>query len=84
VRAMYLHTATTELVRRDGAPKGMQHYKATLTRLWDNMVQKKMYLTGGIGAMGQWEGFGRDYFLPQGWDEGGGYAETFAAIGVMM
>lgn len=43
-----------------------------------------MYLTGGIGAMDQWEGFGIDYFLPQSKDEGGCYAETCAAIGVMM
>jgi hypothetical protein len=48
------------------------------------MVEKKMYLTGGIGAMDQWEGFGIDYFLPQSTDEGGCYAETCAAIGVMM
>jgi hypothetical protein len=42
------------------------------------------YVTGGIGAMQQWEGFGIDYFLPQGTDEGGCYCETCAAIGVMM
>jgi DUF1680 family protein len=59
-------------------------YHATLLRLWDNMVSKKMYVTGGIGAIKQWEGFGGDYFLPQGTDEGGCYAETCASIGVMM
>ena len=48
------------------------------------MVDKKMYLTGGIGAMKQWEGFGINYFLPSGTDEGGCYSETCAAIGVMM
>ena len=53
-------------------------------RLWDNMVLRKMYVTGGIGAMSQWEGFGPDYFLPQGTDDGGCYAETCASIGVMM
>ncbi|TVY48525.1 Non-reducing end beta-L-arabinofuranosidase [Lachnellula occidentalis] len=53
-------------------------------RLWKNMTEKKMYLTGGIGAQKQWEGFGIDYFLPSGTDEGGCYAETCAAIGVMM
>ena len=42
------------------------------------------YVTGGIGSMQQWEGFGIDYFLPQGTDEGGCYCETCAAIGVMM
>lgn len=43
-----------------------------------------MYVTGGIGAIEQWEGFGKDYFLPQGSDEGGCYSETCASIGVMM
>lgn len=80
VRAMYLLTAVADLERyreHDG-------YRAALVRLWDNMVEKKMYLTGGIGAMDQWEGFGIDYFLPQSTDEGGCYAETCASIGVMM
>lgn len=48
------------------------------------MVNRKMYLTGGIGAIEQWEGFGIDYFLPQSTDEGGCYAETCASIGIMM
>ncbi|RYP78841.1 hypothetical protein DL771_000226 [Monosporascus sp. 5C6A] len=59
-------------------------YFKALTRLWDNMVDRKMYLTGGIGAMKQWEGFGIDYFLPQGSDEGGCYNETCASIGAVM
>ena len=41
-------------------------------------------MTGGIGSIKQWEGFGRDYFLPQSTDEGGCYAETCASIAVMM
>lgn len=53
-------------------------------RLWDNMAQKKMYSTGGIGAIEQWEGFGIDYFLPSATDEGGCYSKTCTAIGVMM
>ena len=58
--------------------------RKALERLWTNMVDKKMYLTGGIGAIKQFEGFGIDYFLPSGTDEGGCYAETCAGIGVMM
>ncbi|KAK0129738.1 hypothetical protein ONS96_014918 [Cadophora gregata f. sp. sojae] len=82
VRAMYLLTAAADLVRLEGAsPKPM---KEALKRLWSNMVEKKMYLTGGIGAQKQWEGFGIDYFLPSSTDEGGCYAETCAGIGVMM
>lgn len=43
-----------------------------------------MYVTGGIGAINQWGGFGPDYYLPQGTDEMGCYAETCASISVMM
>lgn len=83
VRAMYLLTAATDLVRSASTSHDQQLLQA-VRRLWDNMVQKKMYLTGGIGAVWKWEGFGLDYFLPQGTDEGGCYSETCAAIGVMM
>jgi DUF1680 family protein len=83
VRAMYLLTAVADLVRVE-SKTDRDSYRKALQRLWSNMVDKKMYLTGGIGAMAQWEGFGLDYFLPSGSDEGGCYAETCAAIGVMM
>ena len=80
VRAMYLLTSVADLVRlEDDDAK-----RKALERLWNNMVEKKMYLTGGIGAMKQWEGFGLNYFLPSSTDEGGCYAETCAGIGVMM
>ncbi|KAH7360655.1 hypothetical protein BKA65DRAFT_493710 [Rhexocercosporidium sp. MPI-PUGE-AT-0058] len=82
VRAMYLLTAVADLVRLDETNN--KPMKEALEKLWSNMTDKKMYLTGGIGAQKQWEGFGIDYFLPSGTDEGGCYAETCAAIGVMM
>ncbi|KAB5523172.1 hypothetical protein GE09DRAFT_493166 [Coniochaeta sp. 2T2.1] len=96
VRCVYLLTAVADMIRLDGDRQNCAEQQATLPkldtkawkaaalRLWDNMVDKKMYLTGGIGAIKQWEGFGIDYFLPQGTDEGGCYAETCASIGVMM
>ena len=83
VRAMYLLTAVADLVRVE-EKTDHNSYRKALERLWNNMDDKKMYLTGGIGAMEQWEGFGLDYFLPSGSDEGGCYAETCAGIGVMM
>nr|POF14039.1 non-reducing end beta-l-arabinofuranosidase [Quercus suber] len=83
VRAMYLLTAVADLVRFTGCEQSLG-LESALYRLWDNMIGKKMYVTGGIGAIKQWEGFGLDYFLPQGTDEGGCYSETCAAIGVMM
>jgi DUF1680 family protein len=82
VRAMYLLVAVADLCLVDELSK--EKYRDALHELWDNLVGKKMYLTGGLGAIPQWEGFGIDYFLPQGSDEGGCYAETCAAIGVVM
>ncbi|OJJ45307.1 hypothetical protein ASPZODRAFT_152981 [Penicilliopsis zonata CBS 506.65] len=87
VRAMYLLTAVADLVRISRSStdvRDCEGYKTACERLWNNMVDKKMYLTGGIGSRSEWEGFGVDYLLPQGWDEGGCYAETCASIGVMM
>ncbi|KAK3640634.1 hypothetical protein LTR56_003697 [Elasticomyces elasticus] len=86
VRAMYLLTAVADLVRMEQPEPTTStvELKVAMHRLWDNMVERKMYVTGGIGAIKQWEGFGVDYFLPQGTDDGGCYAETCAAIGVMM
>lgn len=82
---MYLLTAVADLLREKTSFSGNNAgYKVALERLWDNMTGKKMYLTGGIGAQKQWEGFGIDYFLPSSTDEGGCYAETCASIGVMM
>lgn len=83
VRAMYLLTAAADLVRED---KNFDHKRlsSAIERLWTNMVDCKMYVTGGIGSISQWEGFGINYFLPQGTDEGGCYAETCASIGIMM
>ncbi|TGO14548.1 hypothetical protein BTUL_0051g00130 [Botrytis tulipae] len=83
VRAMYLLTAVSDLVRVDKS-EDAETKRTAVERLWNNMVRKKMYLTGGIGAIKQWEGFGIDYFLPSGTDEGGCYSETCASIGVMM
>jgi DUF1680 family protein len=79
---MYLLTAAADLASLDTDFRKI--YESSLKQLWRNMVDKKMYLTGGIGAIKQWEGFGIDYFLPQSSDEGGCYSETCAAIGVMM
>ncbi|KAI0973871.1 hypothetical protein F4678DRAFT_389322 [Xylaria arbuscula] len=88
VRALYLLTGVANLISLDELGikpfTGKQQYLEALHTLWNNMVDKKMYLTGGIGSMMQWEGFGIDYFLPQGSDEGGCYNETCASIGVMM
>jgi hypothetical protein len=53
---------------------------AAAERIWDAMVSRRMYLTGGIGPSHSNEGFTRDYDLP---DETA-YAETCAAIGLVL
>lgn len=53
--------------------------KAAVKKLFDNMIDKKFYIHGGIGAIAQWEGFGEDYDLR--WDC---YSETCALIGLMF
>lgn len=55
---------------------GRADYLAAAQRLWTNMVQRRMYLIGGLGAIAGHEGFGPDYVLPN-----NGYLETCAAIG---
>ncbi|KAJ4252272.1 hypothetical protein NW757_006389 [Fusarium falciforme] len=88
VRANYLLTAVADMLylsKEDGRPiPNAEGWSEALHRLWNNMVDKKMYMTGGVGAIKQWEGFGIDYFLPQGTDEGGCYNETCVSIAVMM
>jgi len=73
VRAMYLYSAMTDIA----ALTGDTAYMKAVDRLWGNMVNKKMYLTGGIGAIGDGERFGDNYELPN----STAYAETCAAIG---
>jgi DUF1680 family protein len=73
VRAMYLYSAMTDIA----ALTGDSAYLHAVDRLWDNMVQKKIYLHGGIGAIGDGERFGANYELPN----LTAYAETCAAIG---
>ena len=55
---------------------GREDYLIAACRLWDNMVQRRMYVIGGLGAVAGHEGFGPDYVLPN-----NGYLETCAAIG---
>ncbi|HEY4112354.1 glycoside hydrolase family 127 protein [Puia sp.] len=73
VRAMYLYSGMTDVA----ALTGDSVYIQAVDRLWDNMVGKKLYLHGGIGAIPDGERFGDDYELPNLTT----YAETCAAIG---
>lgn len=76
VRAMYLFSAAADLAHERGDPSLLE----ACQRLWRNLVEKRMYLTGGIGPSRFNEGFTRDYDLP---DETA-YAETCATIGLIF
>ena len=56
---------------------GRPEYAAVSERLWGDVVGKKMYLTGGIGASGEYEAFGAAFDLPN----AKAYAETCASVG---
>ena len=73
VRAMYMYSAMADVA----ALTGDQDYVNALRQLWENVVQKKLSLTGGIGARHQGEAFGDNYELPN----RTAYNETCAAMG---
>jgi DUF1680 family protein len=73
VRAVYMYSGMTDVA----ALAGLDPYVRAVDRLWDNVVGKKMYLTGGIGARADREAFGDAYELPN----ATAYNETCAAIG---
>jgi len=72
VRAGYLYSGVADVasLTNDAA-----YFKA-LTRIWDNMAGKKLYITGGIGSRAEGEGFGPDYEL----NNMTAYCETCASI----
>lgn len=72
VRATYMYSGMADIA----ALTGDKDYKNALNHIWEDVVQKKLYITGGIGATGNGEAFGEDYFLPN----MSAYAETCAAI----
>lgn len=73
VRAVYMYAGMTDIaaIEKDTA------YLKAVNALWENMVNKKMYITGGIGAKHEGEAFGENYELPN----LTAYNETCAAIG---
>ena len=73
VRAGYLYSGVADVaaLTQDTA------YFNALSRIWENMASKKLFITGGIGSRPQGEGFGPDYEL----NNHTAYCETCAAIG---
>ena len=76
VRAVYLYTGMADLARETGDP-GL---KEACERLWESIVQRRMYVTGGIGSTVLGEAFTVDYDLPNDTV----YAETCASIGLIF
>jgi DUF1680 family protein len=73
VRASYMYTGMADVAALGGYPE----YIHAIDRLWENVVSRKLYLTGGIGARHTTEAFGDAYELPN----ESAYTETCAAIG---
>jgi uncharacterized protein len=73
VRAMYLYSGMADVA----ALTGDSAYIKAIDKIWENMVGKKMYVQGSIGAVGDGERFGDNYELPN----ATAYNETCAAIG---
>jgi uncharacterized protein len=72
VRAGYLYAGMADVA----ALTGDQQYLTALDKIWNNMVGKKFYVQGGVGAVGHGERFGGNYELPN----STAYNETCAAI----
>jgi len=72
VRAGYMYSGMADIA----AMTGDRRYLNAVDAIWENVVGKKLYITGGIGARAEGEAFGRDYELPN----LSAYCETCAAI----
>lgn len=73
VRAVYMYSGMADVA----AITGDSSYIKAIDKIWDNIVSKKIYITGGIGARHAGEAFGNNYELPN----LSTYCETCAAIG---
>lgn len=76
VRAVYMYSAMADLAYEYDDKELMD----ACVGIWDNIVKKQMYITGGIGASGILERFTTDYDLPN----EGNYSESCASIGLAM
>ena len=73
VRATLLYTGLVAV----GLEKGRREFLDAAQRIWNDVVSKRMHVTGGVGALHNEEMFGPDYFLPN-----NAYLETCAGVGM--
>ncbi|HLY69600.1 MAG TPA: beta-L-arabinofuranosidase domain-containing protein [Puia sp.] len=76
VRAMYLYTGAADVA----AATGDTGYLKAMKAVWEDVVDRNMYVTGGIGSSGDNEGFSKDYDLPN----ADAYCETCASVGMVL
>ena len=72
VRAGYMYAGMADVAALSGDPA----YIGAIDRIWENIVSRKLYITGGVGATNNGEAFGDNYELPN----MSAYCETCAAI----
>lgn len=76
VRAMYLYTGAADVA----AHTGDEGFLKAMRTVWEDVVFRNMYITGGIGSAGSNEGFTVDYDLPN----EQAYCETCASVGMVF
>lgn len=76
VRMMYLASGAADIYMETGEDA----LRRAMEAQWANMTERRLYVTGSVGARGEGEAFGKDYQLPS----ANAYAETCAAIGNIM
>ncbi len=76
VRAMYLYTGAADVA----AATNDLGYMNSMKAVWEDVVYRNMYITGGIGSSGKNEGFSADYDLPN----ESAYCETCASVGMVF
>ncbi len=76
VRATYLYSAMADV----GTLTGQPAYGKALDRIWGNITNTRMHITGGLGAVHGIEGFGPPYELPN----ANAFNETCAAVGNVL
>ena len=75
VRAVYSYSGMADVA----AETGDTDYQSAVMSLWDNMVNKKYYVTGGVGSGETSEGFGPDYSLRH-----NAYCESCSSCGLIF